>query len=207
MRVTVFGASGQTGRLVVSSLLARGHEVRAFVRDSARLDVTHERFEVVEGDARDAQAVDDAIEGADAVISALGSTRKESEPVFSAATRRIIEAMDEHGVKTISVISAQGVGSESDAGLALPLRFFRFVLGEPLRDMRRMEELLKASDLDFTILRPGGLYDESTGEYEVVEGNAIKGGGRTRRADLAEALVVAVAEGRWPRQAVSIASH
>ncbi len=207
MVVTVFGASGQTGRLVVQELLDKGHTVRAFLRDPNKLSIFNTRLEVIAGDARDKVAVDQAIKGADAVISALGSTRKEKDPVFSAAMKIIIAAMAKHGCKPISVISAQGVGSEPDDGLALPLRIFRKLLGEPIRDMRRMEDELKACDLEWTILRPGGLYDQPLGDYEVVEGNAIRGGGRTRRADLADALVAAVTEHRWPRKAVSIASH
>ena len=206
MLVTVFGASGQTGRLVVGELLDKGHSVRAFLRDPARLDLAHANLEVIVGDARDSVAVDAAVAGADAVISALGSTRKEKAPVFSAAVKAILSAMSAHGGKPIAVISAQGVGSEPDDGLALPLRIFRALLGEPIRDMRRMEDALKACDLDWTIIRPGGLYDEPLGRYDVVEGNAIKGGGRTRRTDLADALTRAVTEHCWPRQAVSIAS-
>ena len=207
MLVAVFGASGQTGRLVVGELLDKGHSVRAFLRDPARLGLAHTNLQVMVGDARDPATVDAAVAGADAVISALGSTRKEKDPVFSAAIKLIIAAMSAHGCKPISVISAQGVGAEPDDGLALPLRIFRALLGEPIRDMRRMEDELKACDLDWTIVRPGGLYDEPVGNYDVVEGNAIRGGGRTRRADLADALVRAVTERCWPRQAVSIASR
>jgi uncharacterized protein YbjT (DUF2867 family) len=207
MLVTVFGASGQTGRLVVAELLDQGHSVRAFLRDPSRLNLTSPRLELVEGNALDEKAVDAAIQGAGAVISALGSTRKEKHPVFSAAIKLIINSMGRHDLKPIAVISAQGVGSEPDDGLALPLRIFRALLGEPIRDMRRMEDELKACDLDWTIIRPGGLYDGPIGAYEVKEGNAIKGGGRTRRADLADALVIAVTKNRWPRKAMSVASR
>lgn len=207
MLVTVFGASGQTGRLVVRELLDKGHSVRAFVRDPARLGITDPKLEAVVGDAKDTAAVDAAVAGADAVISALGSTRKEKAPVFSAAIKVIISAMQSHGCKPLALISAQGVGSEPDDGLTLPLRIMRSLLGEPIRDMRRMEDEVKECDLEWTIIRAGGLNDQQLGRYDVVEGNAIKGGGRTRRADLADALVLAVTESRWPRKAVSIASR
>ena len=207
MLVTVFGASGQTGRLVVRDLLDKGHSVRAFVRDPSRLALTDPMLEVAVGDAKDPVAVDAAVVGADAVISALGSTRNEKAPVFSASIKVIISAMESHGCSPLSLISAQGVGSEPDDGLALPLRIMRSLLGEPIRDMRRMEDVVKACNLEWTIIRPGGLNDEPLGRYDVIEGNAIKGGGRTRRADLANALVLAVTEHRWPRKAVSIASR
>lgn len=175
MLVTVFGASGQTGRLIVENLLRRGHSVRAFLRDPSKLALADPNLTMFAGNALDSKAVDEAITGADAVISALGSTRKEKHPVFSSAIKLMIKSMYEHSLKPIAVISAQGVGSEPDDGLALPLRIFRALLGEPIRDMRRMEDELKTSDLDWTIMRPGGLYDGPTGTYKVQEGNAIKG--------------------------------
>ncbi len=207
MRVAVFGAGGKTGQLVVQELLAKGHSVRAFLRDPAKLPIRDEKLHVIEGDARDAAAVDAAVEGVDAVISTLGASRKDKAPIFSAGTKSILAAMSRHDCLPIAVISAQGVGTEGDEGLAPMLRLFRLLLGDTITNMRDMEEALKTSDRVWTIVRPGGLNDEPLGAYDIVEANAIKGGGRTRRADLADALVLAVTEQRWPRMAVSIASR
>jgi len=207
MLVTVFGAGGKTGQLVVQELLAKGHSVRAFLRDPAKLPISHERLHVVAGDARDEAAVDAAVEGADSVISTLGASRKDKDPIFSAGTKSILAAMSRHDCLAIAVISAQGVGTEGDAGLSPMLRLFRLLLGDTITNMRDMEEALKTSDRIWTIVRPGGLNDEPLGAYDIVEANAIKGGSRTRRADLADALVLAVTEERWPRMAVSIASR
>ena len=105
---------GKTGQLVVQELLAKGHSVRAFLRDPAKLPLRDEKLHVIAGDARDAAAVDAAVEGAEAVISTLGASRKDKDPVFSAGTKSILAAMSRHDCLPIAVISAQGVGTEGD---------------------------------------------------------------------------------------------
>jgi uncharacterized protein YbjT (DUF2867 family) len=207
MLITVFGAGGQTGRLVVAELLDKGHSVRAFLRDPSKLAISDPCLELVAGDARDAPAVNAALEGADAVISTLGASRKDKEPVFAVGTKNIIAAMRSHDCRPISVISAQGAGTESDSELSFMLRVLRRLLGRTILNMRQMEQALKTCDLDWTIIRPGGMNNEPLGRYDIVEANAIKGGGRTRRADLADALILAVTEHKWSRKAVSIASR
>lgn len=82
----------------------------------------------------------------------------------------------------------------------------RFMLGSAIDDMREMEHLVKTSETVWTIARPGGLNNQPKGQYVISPGNALKGHGRTRRADLAEVLVLAVSEECWPGQAVVVAS-
>ena len=77
MKIAVFGATGATGRLVVVRAVEAGHEVRAMVRDSARLPISHERLHVVVGELADQGAVDATVDGREVVISALaGSARQ-----------------------------------------------------------------------------------------------------------------------------------
>lgn len=208
MKVAVIGAAGKTGRLAVAEALVRGHEVVAVVRDPARVALAHERLTTAQADARDEAELTAALAGADAVISTLGrsSQGKAVQPVFTAAMRATLAAMRTNGASRLAVISAQGVGAESDAGLALGLRVMRALLGKAVDDMREMERLVMGSDLQWTIARPGGLSDKPKGPYLVEPGDALKGHPRTRRADLAEVLVLAVTEERWPRQAVVVAS-
>jgi putative NADH-flavin reductase len=208
VKIAVIGANGKTGRLVVGEALARGHEVIAVVRDPAGVRLKHERLQVARADARDAVALTQALVGAEAVVSTLGrsSQGKPLAPVFAAAMQATLAAIEANGAQRLSVISAQGVGEESDEGLGLTLRLMRRLLGKAIDDMREMERLVKASDLEWTIARAGGLTNQPKGHYLVELGNALKGHGRTRRADLAEVLVLAVTEERWPRQAVVVAS-
>ena len=213
MRIVVIGANGATGRPAVFEALARGHEVVAFVRDSAQVTLADPHLTVVQGDVFDPASVAAALEGADAVISAIGRSRKkggskqqDKGPFYAPAMRVILAGMAERNVRRLAVISSQGVGDEPLEGLALPLRAFRLVVGRVMDDMREMERLVEASDTEWTITRPGGLTGKPRGEYVVQPGNSLRGHGSTPRADLAEALVLAVTEGTWLRQAVIVAA-
>ena len=208
MKIAVLGANGKTGRLVVAEALERSHSVVAVVRDPARVEIEHARLRVARADATDEVALMEAVAGADAVISTLGRSTQGGprRPVFAPAMRATLAAMRATGAGRLSVISAQGVGEEPDDGLALPLRLMRRLLGSAIDDMGEMEQLVKASDVQWTIARAGGLTNQPKGPHLVESGNALKGHGRTRRADLAETLVLAVTEDRWPRQAVVVAT-
>ena len=213
MRIVVIGANGATGRLAVFEGLARGHEMVALVRDSAQVTLTDPHLTVVQGDVFDPATVVAALEGADAVISAIGRSRKkggskdrDKGPFYAPAMRVILDAMATRGVGRLAAISSQGVGDEPLQGLALPLRAFRLVVGRVMDDMRAMERLIEASGTEWTIMRPGGLTGKPKGEYVVEPGNSLRGHGSTPRADLAEALVLAVTEERWLRQAVVVAA-
>jgi uncharacterized protein YbjT (DUF2867 family) len=184
MKIAVLGANGKAGRLVAAEALERGHAVVAVVRDPARVEVEHARLHVARADATDEVALTEAVAGVDAVISTLGRSSQGGprRPVFAPAVRATLAAIRATGAGRLSVISAQGVGEEPDDGLALPLRLMRRLLGPAIDDMREMERLVKASDVQWTIARAGGLTNQPKGPHMVESGNALKGHGRTGRA-------------------------
>jgi putative NADH-flavin reductase len=103
MRIVVFGANGPTGRQVVSQAVGAGHEVAAVTRHPWQIQA-RERLAVVRADARDEAAVDGAVAGAGAVLSALGvSYTRQPVSVYSAGTGNIIAAMGRHGVRRLVV--------------------------------------------------------------------------------------------------------
>ena len=119
MKILVLGASQGTGALCVKSALAKGHSVTAFSRTPAKLDVTHPALTKVAGDFHDAASVRSAVAGHDAVIicaspSSLGAI-KEKPDYFSRGTKYCIDAMKEHGVKRLVVLTAHGVGESQPA--------------------------------------------------------------------------------------------
>ena len=183
MRIVVIGANGATGRPAVFEGLARGHEMVAFVRDSTQVTLTDPHLTVAQGDVFDPATVVAALEGADAVISAIGRSRKkggskqrDKGPFYAPAMRVILAGMAERGVGRLAVISSQGVGDEPLEGLALPLRAFRLVVGRVMDDMREMERLLEASDTEWTVMRPGGLTSKPKGGYVVARGQNHRAG-------------------------------
>lgn len=108
MDVTVFGANGRVGTLVVRRALDRGHRVRAFVHSNDPFD-PHEHLSVTAGDVADADAVDAAVKGAVAVISTLGAFRRGTGPVLAPGLRTITQAMREHGSPRLVTLTGAGV--------------------------------------------------------------------------------------------------
>lgn len=196
MNLVVFGANGPTGRLVVRSALAAGHHVAAVTRRPDRFPVSSPDLEVVVADVTDPDGVDRAVSGASAVISTFGVPYSRSEiTVYSEGITNIAAGMTRHGVDRLVCVTSTTVAGEAAPGESLVWRavmipLLRRVVGRTLYDdMARMEAIVRDSGLDWTVVRPGGLFDaaEPTDDYEVSERRLS--GRVTSRADLADALV------------------
>ncbi|KQO06690.1 hypothetical protein ASF06_16805 [Agreia sp. Leaf244] len=114
MKLTIFGSSGRTGIHLAEQALAAGHDVVAFVRNPAKLDLRHERLQIVQGELTDAVAVEDAVRDADAVLATLAPNLagwSKDMPV-AAGTRNIVAAMphDKPGSGRVTVRTATGSG-------------------------------------------------------------------------------------------------
>lgn len=210
MKITVFGANGLTGRQLVQQALAAGHDVVAVTRHPAAYPFTHARLVLAEADAHDAAAVGRAVEGADAVLSALGVpfTRK-PVTIYSEGVRTITDAMTRHGVKRIAVVSSTAVEPHrhADGGFLLNRimqpTISRTVGKTTYADMRAMEAILRESILDWTIIRAAGLFDaEHVSDYRVSDGPLD--GVFTSRADLAALLLTQASDTTFVGTAVEI---
>lgn len=203
MKVVVFGANGPTGRLLTACALAAGHHVVAATRHIDDFPVQGDLLDVREVDAYDAAAVADAIRGADAVLSTLGVpfTRKPID-LYSTSARHLVDGMARHGVKRLVVVSSSATypHRHADGGFLLnrvmqPL-VVRTIGRTTYADMRTMEELVSATDLAWTIVRPSGLFDlDVATDYRLDEDEAP--GVFTARADLAACMVEQIADDRY----------
>ncbi len=210
MRIVIFGASGSTGRLLTEQALAAGHDVVAVTRRPADFPIGHQQLSVVEADVHDAQAVDRAVDGADVVLSTLGVpfTRKPVN-IYSDGIRNIIAAMSRHRVQRVVVVTSSATEPHHHAdGGFLPYRvLLQLVIATfgktSISDMRRMEALLRNSDLGWTIMRPSKLFDApGVSSYELHEGQAP--GIFTSRADLAASMLKQATDDRFVRKAVEV---
>ncbi|MEV6429177.1 NAD(P)H-binding protein [Nocardia sp. NPDC051463] len=203
MRIAVFGANGATGRLLTGQALAAGHHVAAVTRQPDSFPLHHDRLEIVGADVLDPMAVDAAVAERDAVLSVLGvPAGKEPIGTYSRGAANIVAAMGRHRVRRLAVVSSSGVDPHpySDGGFLFNrvlLPYVTRVLGKTLYDdMRRMEALVQSSALDWTIVRPSGLYHlSSVTDYSVVEGHAD--GRFTARADLAASMLALLDDDRY----------
>src|SRR5438093_1930 len=116
LKVVIFGATGQTGRLLAERAVAHGHAVTVFARDPGSLSGPGGSVRVVRGDVLDAASVDHAVADQEAVLVALGTaTRRGSPQVLPHGIRHILDAMERHGVRRIVVLSAAGARHEPHA--------------------------------------------------------------------------------------------
>jgi len=159
MNILIIGATGGTGRALVEQALAQGHAVTALVRNPARVRMKHERLAVMKGDVLEYDSVDRAVQGKDAVISALGHKRWFIKTTtLSRGTKNIVSAMKNHGVKRLICETALGIGdTKGRLGLYYTLFVIPVIIYFYFRDKERQEQLIRESMLDWVIVRPGQL--------------------------------------------------
>jgi uncharacterized protein YbjT (DUF2867 family) len=195
MKLVVFGANGPTGRLITRLALGEDHDVVAFTRHPEAFPIEHRRLEVAAGDIHDPSLVASAIEGSDAVVSALGVPfAKTPITVYSDGGANMIKGMEAAGVKRLVCVSSSAVDPNPE-----PLGGFVFKkivqpyvvnkLGKTLYDdMRRMEAIVSTSDLAWTIVRPSGLFEApAVSKYSIAIDHI--GYRFTARIDLADCLL------------------
>lgn len=158
-KIVIFGASGKTGLLLTSEALAAGYEVIAYVRSAESVKLVHKNLKVVVGQLSDKETLTSVIRGSDACISTLGgaSITKHSHEIM-AGIDTIVSIMEAENVKRLIYLSSIGVG-DSRNYMPQPIRFLvvDLMLRVPMADHNRNENRIANSQLQFTIVRPGGL--------------------------------------------------
>lgn len=206
--VVIFGASRGVGLETVKAALAAGHRVRAFARSAASIPLQDARLDKVAGDALRKDDVARAVDGADAVIQSLGvasaSELAFGTTLFSGATRILVPAMQEHGVRRLIMVTGLGAGnSRGRLGFVYDHILFPLMLKRAYDDKDIAEEIVTASGLDWTIVRPGALTNApATGRYRALAEAKDWRFGFIARADVASFLVAQIEDksliGRTP---------
>ena len=205
IKLTIVAATGGVGGNLLTQAVAAGHEVTVVVRNTARLADLPVRVVVDDLAAPDGAALLSAVRGADAVLSGLGARSAAEAGVASRGTRAVVEAMQTAGVPRIVVVSAASVGTVASPGRPDPPRhnpgdgFFMRHLAAPLakaafrrhyEDLALMEDMLRESDLDWTVARPPRLLDRPlTGTYRTAFEQNVRAGMFISRADVAHLML------------------
>ena len=213
MRITVFGANGGTGRLLVAQAANAGHQVTAVTRHPDTFPIEHGNLTLFAGDATEFDSTLAAIRGSDAVLSSLGVPySRKPISIYSVGTTNVVRAMRQAEVGRLAVVSSSATDPavrHLDSGGGF---FFEKVLkpvigntfGKTLYDdMLRMEELVRDSDLDWTIVRPSGLF-HTDGVTDYLTGVDFVKGQYTSRADLADFLLRQASETEFVRRAAAL---
>jgi putative NADH-flavin reductase len=206
VKIVVLGAAGGIGRHVVTQALEAGHSVTAFLRDPGKLNLRHERLDVVRGDVLDGATVRSAIVGHDAVVSAMGVRDRAPTTLYSEGARNALTAMTAEGIRRYIAISASGF--HRDANDPFLLRYvLKPIVSQVLKvhyaDLVRMESIIAESDRDWTIVVPPRLTDgPRTGRYREALDVNVRNGQSISRADVADYIVKHLAKAT-PRPALA----
>jgi len=155
MRLTVFGASGKVGRKVVEEAVKDGHKVVAFVHSKNPFQ-NIDNVLVVQGDINNIEDVQKALEGADSVISALGSWGTKTKDVVSSGAKNIVSAMEQNGQKRLITLTGSGARWSEDTPnffQRINHSFVGLLNSKVLRDGEEHIRILEASKLDWTVVR------------------------------------------------------
>ena len=222
MKLTVFAATGGIGHHLLDQALAAGHDVTAVVRNSRSLPGRARVITVPDLAAADPAALEPAVAGGDAVLSGLGPRSRSDAGVASRGTRAIVQAMRATGVRRIVVVSAAPVATVPSPGrphpprhdpgegfvtrhLATPL--VRAVLRDVYADLALMEDVLRDSDLNWTVVRPPRLTDRPpTGRYRTASGRNLRRGLFVARADVAHLMLRVLVQPATIGQAIGVAN-
>jgi nucleoside-diphosphate-sugar epimerase len=211
MRIVVFGANGHTGRLLIRQTLDGGHDAVAVTRRPQHFPPTGPGLTVVGADVLDAPTLSTALQGADAVVSTLGVPMRLGRiETYSTGAANIVGAMRRAAVSRLVVVSSTAVTDYPGRSGAPPaLRVIEPVLKATLgrstyADQRRMEAVVSSSGLDWTIVRPSGLFDLPR-VTDYVAGQVDPVGAFTSRTDLAHYLL-SLAQRQGPPAAVTIST-
>jgi putative NADH-flavin reductase len=207
MRLLILGATGRTGRQLLDQALSLGHEVTAFARRPAALAAYGSRVRVIPGDITDRSTVAPAVAGQEAVLSALGVRTLRPSTVLSTGIGYTLDAMRAHRVRRLVCMSALGVGeTRSQLGPVFNLVLIPLLLRHSFADKERLEAWIRASDTEWTIVRPGVLTNgPARGRYRTARPDVRPPPfPRISRADVAGFMLREVVERRFLSMAVGL---
>jgi putative NADH-flavin reductase len=220
MKLTIFAATGGIGRQILELAVAAGHEVTAVVRNPFMLS-REVRAIAADLAAPDQAALESAVEGARAVLSALGPVTSSDAGIASRGTKAIVRAMQATGVRRLVAVSAAPISTVPSPGRQNPPKhdrgdgfFMRHLLSPLMKailrrhydDLARMEDVLRESDVEWTIVRPPRLTDTPwTGKYRTALGQNLRRGLHISRADVADLMLRVLGQPDTIRQAVGVA--
>lgn len=203
MNILIVGATRGIGRQLLEQALASGNSVTALVRDPRRLALQHERLSIVKGNILDPESVARAMAGRHAACCSIGVKAPWIKiTVFSEGTRNLLQAMKNSGVSRLVCVTGIGAGdSRGHGGFLYDRIFYPLALWPIYADKDRQEALIRASNTEWTIVRPGFLTNGPlTKNYRVLTDLSGVTAGRISRADVAHFMLKELEANQYLRQ-------
>lgn len=210
MKVSLFGATSPTGKMVLENLLTENHLVTVIVRNPDAVSIRHQNLTVVKGDVFSPSSFEESIKGNNLVVSILGTgSNNKPTTVYSVGGQNILSAMRKTGIKKLITLTSGGV--QKDDPIIQKSFFYKYVglwyLRHIYADMTQWESTLeKSKDIDWICIRPTYLRNgELTKKYRVNKTYSPENGWKVSRADLADFITKQVTSNEFIHQKPVIA--
>ena len=203
-KILLIGATGGTGKQILAQALEKGYYVTALVRNSKKQKLTHSNLNVIEGDVLKPESLTTVMHGQDVVISSLGHKHFfGASSILSKGTENVMAAMNKAGIKRFICITALGINdSRFKLGLYYTLFTKLLILPFYFHDKAKQEKLISQSNLDWTIVRPGQLFNGKKRE-NYLHGEGLGSYILTKmisRADVAHFILKELEENRYVKK-------
>lgn len=191
MKIVIFGANSKVGKKIIAMGLRHGHLITAFVRNPDKLQMWDDNLKAIKGDTLNYEDVEKAVAGQDLVINTISNktllSSKVTRSVYSSSIKNIVTAMRKNNISrliSITFCNTAGYIMSFNRLITKPLWRRLFI------DISRHEDIIKASNLNWTIIRPTRLVNvPKTGKYRVGSDIKIKAFSKISRADLADFII------------------
>ena len=205
MRLAILGATGGIGGHLLSWAADAGYPASVLARDAGAVP-RRPGITVTEGDATDPAAVADAVAGADAVLFALGPRGAKTDGLLASAASAVTQAMAKSGARRLICVSAAGAFVRDDpAANSLVKMIVPRIFAKPFADVREMERVVRASRLDWTLVRPTRLVNApGTGVWRERDEYPPPGLTKISRADVAQFIIGALTTSSYLHEAPAI---
>lgn len=211
MNITLFGATGETGLLFVERALTAGHNVTVYARTPSKITIKNKKLTVIKGELNELSNIEEAIQGADAVISILGPTKDTKGLVIADGTKNIVSAMKKHGVKRLIATATPSFKDSNDKfqfGFAFAVLMIKTLTKNSYQNIVESANIVANSDLDWTIVRLPMLSNKPTNNRLNV---GYTGDGKVNlfslsRADLADFLLQQIEDKTYLHQSPLISN-
>ena len=192
MNITIIGASAGIGLETVKRGLDRNHSITTLSRSGIEIE-EKKSLKVILGDATNKADLLSSIQNADAIIVTLGTSKNmNATTLFSDFAQLMVEIHKENKIDVPFIfVTGFGAGESKNYVPWLVKMFLKYFLKDVYADKTKMEEIITNSDLNWTVVRPGRLFDKELTEKYRIENKLFKGinVGGINRADVADFLI------------------
>jgi putative NADH-flavin reductase len=210
MKIAVFGATGDTGKQIVEQALALGHEVVAYARTPTKLNISNDHLTVIQGELSDEALIETAIKCVDAVLSALGPRGGSKDMPLNHGMQNIIAAMKGQSVRRLimtSTLSAKDSKDKPDFKTKAMVNLVKTTMRAAYEDIVNVAETVRASDLDWTIVRLAILNNKpKSGKVKAGYVGTGEVATQISRADIADFMLKQITDMKYLHEAPAISN-